>query len=234
MRQRIVLIAHAKPLNDDRASDQVARLGYEPDWRVPCEGDALGPVSDDVAGTIVFGGKYCISDIPELPFMQAEIDWIEACLAAGLPMLGICQGAQMIAHALGAAVGPGPGDLHEFGFYEVSPTPEGRDFLPRPMHMTQAHFHTFDIPQGAVHLAGSTLYPNQAFRWGDKVYGMQFHPEVTPQGFARWQQQDWWLTAPMKPGVQSREDQSRDCARHDAAMDAWFRDFLTGLFGRAA
>lgn len=233
MRQRIVLITHAAPLKNDRASDQVARLGYLPDWRVPCEGDQIGPLTDDVAGTIIYGGKYAISEIPDHPFMQAEMAWIEACLAADLPMLGICQGAQMIAHALGAEVGPVAGDVHEFGYYELRPTAQGRDFLPRPMHMTQAHFHTFGIPEGAVHLASSALCPNQAFRWGARVYGLQFHPEVTQEGFARWQSEPWWLVAPDRPGVQTRAEQRRDSTRHDAAMDAWFRDFLTGLFGQA-
>lgn len=233
MAKRIVLIAHAPPRNDDRASEHIARLGYVPDWRVPCEGDTLGPVTEDVAGTIIYGGKYCISDIPDLPFMQAEMASIEAMLKADKPMLGICQGAQMIAHALGAHVGPRDDDMHEFGYYEITPTEAGRDLLPGPLVVTQAHFHTFDIPRGAVHLAQSAAFPNQAFRWGDKVYGFQFHPEVTREGFAHWQAQEWWLTDREKPGAQSREEQARLCALHDAAQDTWFRAFLTGLFGEA-
>ncbi|MCB1367574.1 MAG: glutamine amidotransferase [Rhodobacteraceae bacterium] len=233
MTQRIVLVCHQIPEMDDRASNHLAGLGYRLDWKVPCKGDSLGPVTPDTAGTIVYGGKYCITDIPEMPFLQDEIRWLKACIAAKLPVLGICQGAQMIAHILGAEVGPHPDGWHEFGYYPVTPTAEGRDFLPETLHMTQAHFHQFQIPDGAVHLAGSALFGNQAFRWGEHVYGLQFHPEVTPEGFRRWQDADWQAGVYAKPGVQPRAEQDRSCASHDGAMDRWFRGFLDDLFGPA-
>lgn len=232
MTRRIVLVTHAAPEKDDRASDHLARLGYRLDWRVPCDGDALeGEIADDVAGTVVYGGKYCISDIPDLPFMQEEIRWLKACMDANLPVLGICQGGQMIAHILGAEVGPPDHGLHEFGYYPVTPSPEGRDFLPETMHMVEAHFHAFETPQDAVHLAGTEVYPNQAFRWGDRVYGLQFHPEVTRKGFRRWQNDRPSIYD--QPGVQPRALQDELGDRHDAAMDAWFRGFLDKLFGPA-
>ncbi len=231
MAKRIVLVTHNTPVKDDRASDQLARLGYELDWKAPCNGDALDALDADVAGTVVYGGKYCISEIPDLPFMQAEIRWLKACMDADLPVLGICQGAQMIAHILGAAVGPPDHGQHEFGYYPVEPTTEGTGFLPETLHMTQAHFHEFQTPPGATRLAQSETYKNQAFSFGDKVYAVQFHPEVTPAGFARWQTElDFKYT---EPGVQKKQLQDQLGAAHDGAMDQWFRGFLTGLFGPA-
>ena len=153
-------------------------------------------------------------------------------MAGKVPLLGICQGAQQIARVMGAEVGPPASGLHEFGYYPVSPTPEGQDLLPDTLYMTQAHFHTFAIPEGAVHLATSPLYPNQAFRIGDRTYGFQFHPECTIEGFRRWQSTPW--AAYGKPGAQTKAEQDRLMAEHDAAQAEWFYGFLARLFGRAA
>jgi GMP synthase (glutamine-hydrolysing) len=234
MTKRIVLITHSiddHNARDDRASDQLASLGYTLDWKVPAEGDSLDVFTDDVAGTIVYGGKYCISDIPALSFMQQEIRWLEACMKAGVPVLGACQGAQMIAHILGAPVGPKENGGYEFGYYPIKPTEQGQGFLPaQGLYLTQAHFHEFQIPASAVHLARSEQFENQAFRYGEKVYGFQFHAEVTPQQFRRWQDGSWGQEMYGKPGAQSRELQDRLGTQHDAAMDNWFREFINKLF----
>lgn len=232
MAKRIVLVTHSPPMKDDRASDHLAALGYQLDWKTPCEGDTLDRLDSDVAGTVVYGGKYCISEIPELPFMQSEIRWLQACIAANLPVLGICQGAQMIAHILGAKVGAPTHGQHEFGYYPIEPTTEGKEFLPETLYMTQAHFHEFQLPVGTRHLAKTEVYPNQAFSYGDRVYGLQFHPEVTRPGFRRWQ--DQFRDTYGLPGVQTREEQDKLGQAHDAAMDHWFRGFLDKLFGPSA
>ena len=231
MSHRIVLVTHNRTRKDDRAADQLAALGYTLDWKTPSDGDALGEFTDDVAGTVVYGGKYCVSDIPALPFMQQEIRWLEACMKAGVPVLGACQGAQMIAHILGADVGPNPDAGYEFGYYRITPTSDGKGFLPAEgLHVTQAHFHEFQLPAGAVHLARSEQFENQAFRYASNVYGFQFHAEVTRTQFERWQNGSWGQEMYNMPGAQSRDQQDQLGDLHDAAMDELFRDFLTNLF----
>ncbi len=229
MTRRITLVSHAPPDRDDRASDHLARLGYALDWKTPCAGDQLGALNERDAGTVVFGGRYCISELADYPFLRDEIRWLKGFMDADLPVLGICQGAQMIAHILGGDVGPHRDGRCEFGYYPVEPTDQGRDFLPRPLHMAQAHSHQFQIPKGARHLARSALFENQAFAWGDKVYGLQFHPEITPHGFRRWQGSDWYRAASRAPGAQLRPNPDL----HNARMDGWFRGFLDALFGPA-
>lgn len=232
MPRKIVLVRHGDDPPDDRVVTFAVRNGFDPVLYRPFKGDKLPAPGPDVAGSVVYGGPFNVFEEDRHPFLHDEADWIRACMAHDIPLLGLCQGAQQIARVLGAWVGPYDTPVHEFGYYPISPTPEGRDFLPETLHMTQAHFHTFDIPEGAVHLASSALYPNQAFRHGDRTYAFQFHPECTIEGFRRWWSNSW---APYgKPGVQTREEQAALMAEHDGRQADWFYDFLRKLFGTAA
>ena len=229
MAKRVVLIKHERSPGDDRAATWLAERGYELDWRFPHDGDGLEAPGDDVAGTVLYGGPHSISDIERHPHLAEEARWVKQCIERGLPTLGLCLGGQVIAHALGAEVRPGLHGYHEFGYYPLRPTEAGRDLIPEGLHVTQAHFHEFGIPEGAVHLAGSALFAHQAFRYGTRTFAFQFHPEQTVAGLRRWQAADW---APWdKPGVQSKAEQDALADRHDAAQDAWFRGFLEKLFG---
>jgi len=234
MRNRVVLVSHNPPFDHDRASDQLLRLGFEIDWRYPFRGDVLGDLTNDIAGTVVLGGMYSIDMIPEHAFLQDEIRWLKQCMDAGLPTLGICQGGQMIAHILGAEVGPHPEGLHEYGYYRIDPTEDAEGFLNAPLWVPQAHFHQFDLPKGATLLANSDTYPHQAFQWGDKVFGFQFHPEASQQLIREsWLDQPWSDENSRQPNAQSREEIERLGAEQEAEVDRWFRGFLTGLFGTA-
>ena len=230
--RKVVLVRHGDDPPDDRVSVFLHENGFEPVWRRPFAGEPLGPLGDDVAGSVVYGGKYAVYETAAYPFLLDEARWIEACMKKGVPLLGICQGGQQIAHVMGARVGPPASGAHEFGYYALTPTEAGRDLLPRPIHVAQAHFHTFDIPAGAEHLAGSDLFPNQAFRAGDTTYAFQFHPEVTIEGFRRWQASPWAYFG--RPGAQSRAEQDRLMLLHDAAQAAWFYGFLRRLFAQRA
>lgn len=232
MAKDLVLVRHGDDPPDDRVVTFAVQAGFNPVLVRPFKGDRLGLPGAAVAGSVIYGGPFNVFDEDKHPFLHDEAAWIRACMAQGIPLLGICQGAQQIARVLGAHVGPPESGVHEFGYYPISPTPEGRDFLPATLHMVQAHFHTFDIPQGAVRLAGSPLYPNQAFRHGERTYGVQFHPECTIEGFRRWQATPW--AAYGKPGAQTKAEQDRLMAEHDAAQAEWFYGFLARLFGRAA
>ncbi|HEY4193692.1 MAG TPA: gamma-glutamyl-gamma-aminobutyrate hydrolase family protein [Mesorhizobium sp.] len=230
-KRKLVLIRHGKGPCDDRVSVFGAEHGYELEYRHPFDGDALGLPEDDVAGAVIFGGRFEAYETQKYPFLKQEARWIEACIDQGIPLLGICQGAQQIAHTLGGRVGPPPSNAHEFGYYPLLPTEKGRTTFPGPMRVTQAHFHTFDIPAGAVHLASSEDYPNQAFRYGQRTYAFQFHPEVTIEGFRRWQMSLSGLFG--KPGAQTREEQDRLIYDSDRVQAAWFYAFLSKLFGTA-
>ena len=232
MGQRVLSVRHGNEPKDDRATAWLTRSGYFVDTRHPYAGDKLGEPGDDLAATIIYGGPFNVYETDRHPFLREEYRWIDACMARGIKVLGICQGAQMIAHHLGAWAGAPANDVFEFGYYEISPTEAGADFLDAPMRVCQSHFHTFDLPYGAVHLARGENYENQAYRYGETTYGFQFHPEVTKTGFRRWQ--DRWPEVYEKRGVQSREEQDRLIALHDARQGQWFGGFLCDFIGRAA
>lgn len=222
----IVLIRHDDAPTDDRVQAHLERAGYAIVTRRPYRGEAID--IDDFGGAVIFGGLYNAYGVDEHPFLLDEYRLIARALDAGVPLLGICQGAQMIAWHLGAEVGPPPDNVHEFGCYELVPTVEAGDFLPAPIHVVQSHWHGFGLPAGATRLASSALYPNQAFSIGDRVFGLQFHAEVTPAGFRRMQERGDWRYG--LPGAQSRDEQSRLLALHDTAQAAWFNGFLAKLF----
>lgn len=140
-------------------------------------------------GLIVLGGPMCLSQRDNYPHLDTEIEAIRTAMEQQMPILGICLGAQLIAAALQARVHRNP--VKEIGWYDVSPTDAGRKdplfrFFRSSEKIFQWHGDTFDIPHDAVCLASSPDCANQAFRYGDRVYGLQFHLEVDAPLIERW------------------------------------------------
>lgn len=139
---------------------------------------------------VVLGGPIGVYETAVYPFLLNEIDVIRARLQAGLPVLGICLGAQLMAAALGARVYPGHGK--EIGWSALTPpSAAARDDVLTPLFaegVQVLHWHgdTFDLPDGARHLAQSALYPNQAYAIGRHALALQFHPEILGRNIERW------------------------------------------------
>ena len=139
------------------------------------------PRPEALGGVVVMGGAMGVHDTDEFPWLEVEREWIALIVDAGVPVLGVCLGAQQLAAALGATVTTGPSP--EIGVGEVELTAEGRTdpvLGPEGDRVSVIHWHgdTFEIPDGAEHLATGDRYPNQAFRYGHWAYGLQFHVEV--------------------------------------------------------
>ncbi|MBD2102031.1 glutamine amidotransferase [Leptolyngbya sp. FACHB-261] len=176
------------------------------------------------AAVVVFGGPMSANDSETLPSIRTELDWLPMVLASGKPYLGICLGAQLLARALGARVAPHPEGLREIGYFRIQPTPEGRAQIPLPMQVYHWHQEGFELPTGAVLLATGETFANQAFRYGQNAYGLQFHPEMTQTIMER-----WTATAPEQlslPGAQSRTEQLQKHALYGPLLKTWLQGFL--------
>jgi GMP synthase-like glutamine amidotransferase len=137
---------------------------------------------------VAMGGPMSATDDAELPWLTAEKRLIAEAAAAGVPFWGVCLGVQLLAASLGARVYAG--DEPEVGLLPVEITAAGRADpvfaeLPNGLVTLQWHGDTFDLPSGAVRLAGSPAYPNQAFRYAN-AYGVQFHLEVSDEMAQSW------------------------------------------------
>ncbi|MEZ5486538.1 MAG: gamma-glutamyl-gamma-aminobutyrate hydrolase family protein [Steroidobacteraceae bacterium] len=149
------------------------------------------PEIDRYQGLVVLGGPQNVMDQHRCPHLGTELRAIEAALRAGKPVLGICLGAQLLAHVLGAPVRRHL--HHEIGWYELSTTHAGRDdtvlgHLGAKAPVFQWHGCTYDLPSGAVQLARTTTCEQQAFRYGASAYGFQFHLEADAALIERWLQ----------------------------------------------
>ncbi|HUN79141.1 MAG TPA: gamma-glutamyl-gamma-aminobutyrate hydrolase family protein [Solirubrobacteraceae bacterium] len=188
----------------------------------PYAGDAL-PDPAMLGGLVVMGGPMGVSDTAAHPWLADELELIRAVVQSGIPLLGVCLGAQLLAAALGAGVYPGP--AAEIGPGSVTLTPEGRADpvlgAAGAAELPVVHWHgeTFDLPIGALRLASSALYPNQAFRAGDCAYGLQFHVEVDRALAEGWREH-------LPQGVEIGGDQRR-------SVEACGREVIAAFFAYA-
>jgi len=175
-----VVLQHAPHEGPGLLAGLITGAGH--DMEVVCLDDGgVLPAPSDAGAVVVMGGAMGVHDTDRFPWLAAERAWIAEVVEVGAPVLGICLGAQLLAAALGAEVTTGPAP--EIGVGEVELTAEGRRDAVlggEGGHLPALHWHgdTFSIPDGAVHLATSDRYRNQAFRYGRAVYGLQFHLEV--------------------------------------------------------
>lgn len=151
------------------------------------------PSVDSFSHLVVLGGPMAVYEMDRYAYLTAEARFIEEAIGKNKHVLGVCLGAQMLAHVLGARVYAGR--QKEIGWYDVSLTDDGMKDPAMSVlavdgrsvaQVFQWHGDTFDLPGKAVRLASSVLYANQAFRYSDRVYALQFHIEVTPPIVLGW------------------------------------------------
>jgi len=181
-----VVIQHAAGEGPGLIGLLARQRGLPLDLRRMDLGEALPDVSA-VAALVVLGGPMGAYEALAHPHLLDEQRLLEEAVERGLPVLGICLGSQLLAAALGARVYPGPEP--EIGVFEVKLTQDGADdplLGPAGPKFSAFHWHgdTFELPPGAVHIASTRAYKHQAFRFGDRAWGLQFHIELD-QALAR-------------------------------------------------
>ena len=190
-----------------------------PDWR-------------DFDAIVVMGGPMSANDDTSLPWLIEEKRLISEAVRSGLPLWGVCLGVQLLAASLGARVYPGPEP--EVGLLPVTITEHGRSdpvFAEAPAELLTLQWHgdTFDLPRGAVRLASSPAYENQAFRF-DRAYGVQFHLEVSGEMAREWAEVPEYVSSLARTlgaegapaflaAIEERADSMRETGR--ALFEAW-------------
>ena len=140
------------------------------------------PSLEDFDWLVVMGGAMGVNDSDKYPWILKEIEFIKEVIRSGKTVIGVCLGSQLIASALGARVYKNAEP--EMGFWPITFTADAqRDNVFRhfPANLTVMHFHfdTYELPEGAIAMAESTITPIEAFRFGNNVFALQFHSELT-------------------------------------------------------
>jgi GMP synthase (glutamine-hydrolysing) len=185
------------------------------------------PDIDRYRGLIVLGGPMNVEDGDRRPHLSTELRAIERALAQDKPVLGICLGAQLLAHVLGAPIRRL--DRPEIGWYELECTEAARsDAVLAPFGarapVFQWHSYGFELPGGATHLARTGNWEHQAFRSGTSAYGFQFHLEMDAALVRR------WLAHP----AYREELAAAGLAQDGAAIDAQTIEHVAAMQRRAA
>jgi len=223
MNERVLLIVHQEHSEPGRVGRMLAERGCTLDLRRPACGCSLPESAGEHDAVVVFGGPMSANDDPTMPFLGAEMRYIDKVLDAGKPFLGICLGGQMLSRCLGGRVGPHPEGYSEIGYYGVRPTAAGRPLFPAEQRFYQWHSEGFSVPDCCELLATGEHFENQAFRCGN-AYGIQFHPEVTRAMMLRWTAKA--AHRMVLPGAQSRDMHLEGHAAFDADVERWLGSFF--------
>ena len=205
---RVLAVIHSHEAGPELFAEVLAEDGHElVVWDIRTQ----GPPPQDFDAVMVFGGDQNVGEEVEYPWLHEEYDALRRWVDGGTPLLGVCLGAQTLAHALGATVGPAREALA--GFYETTLTEAGADdpvigVLPRSFEAFNANAYAFEAPPGATPLAEGPVL--QAFRIGEKAWALQFHPEIRREHVLTWFEDD---TTPRTPEEIS--------AQLDEKLDDW-------------
>jgi GMP synthase (glutamine-hydrolysing) len=201
----VLAVIHGEKVRAGVFGDAVAARGHRLDEWSLAWGTSLPRPLDAYGAVLVFGGAMHADQEGHHPWLREENLFLQRLLDIRKPVLGICLGAQLLAKAAHARVGPAREP--EIGWFPVELTEEAADDpvlggLPQRFDAFQWHYYEHSIPAGGVELARSEVC-SQAFRLGDSAWGVQFHPEVTLEQVEGWLEED----EPVPPGLR---DETRE------------------------
>ncbi|HEY8627851.1 MAG TPA: type 1 glutamine amidotransferase [Gaiellaceae bacterium] len=226
----VLAVIHGDKVRAGVFAEAVAAAGHQlEEWSLAWDTPLPRPI-DDFGAVLVFGGAMHADQDDRHPWLRQENLFLQRLLDRHVPLLGVCLGAQLLAKAASAPVGPS--SEPEVGWFEIELTEEGRDdpvlgSLPPRFEAFQWHFYTHGLPAGAVELARSRVC-TQAFRLGESAWGVQFHPEVTAE------QVESWIAEDKNELPVSAEDFAAETARRIADWNDLGRTLCAGFLEVAA
>ena len=191
---RVLAVIHSRDAGPELFGEVIAADGHElVEWDIPRQG---GPPRD-VDAVMVFGGDQNVGEETQHPWLHEEYDALRTWVEDGTPVLGVCLGAQTLAHAFDGDVRRAEEPMA--GFFATELTDDGeRDAvlgaLPRRFDAFNANAYAFTVPPGATELARGIV--SQAFRLGDRAWAVQFHPEIRRGHVHGWFEGDWTPRTP--------------------------------------
>lgn len=227
-KQPVLIVLHQERSSPGRVGQMLEEKGYPLDVRRPVLGQELPKTLSEHSGAVVFGGPMSAND-PE-DYIKTEINWLDVPLKENKPFLGICLGAQMLVRQLGGKVEADREERTEIGWYPIKPTEHGRLLMHWPKMVYHFHREGFSLPYGAKLLATGDVYPNQAFRYGENAWGVQFHAELTRAMMHRWVVHGAHRF--VLPNAQQGREHLEGRMIFDAPLRAWLWDFLDLIFER--
>lgn len=184
--KNVLFIQHGDTDKPGLLGDVLSSREVSLDVRHPYLGDSLPDSIVGYDGIAIGGGAQSAYEEDKFPYLARECEIVQEAAHVEKPVLGLCLGAQVMAKALGAPVRPN--GRKEIGFFPVTLDPIARYdplWCGLPMDFVTTHWHgdVFDLPPAGMRLGSSALTPNQLFRYGRGMYGLQFHLEMTPEIF---------------------------------------------------
>ena len=222
----VLIVLHQEHSTPGRVGQMLEARGFRLDIRRPALGQKLPETLANHAGVVIFGGPMSANDQDD--FVKYEIDWINVPLTENRPYLGICLGAQMLAKHLGAQVFGHHEGLTEIGWYPIEPTEAGSALIEWPKMVYHFHREGFDLPAGATLLARGDIYENQAIRYGENAWGIQFHGELTRVMMHRWVVRGAHRFE--LPGAQTGDKHLDGRFLHDTPLRNWMSGMLDLVF----
>ncbi|MEO6598895.1 MAG: gamma-glutamyl-gamma-aminobutyrate hydrolase family protein [Polyangiaceae bacterium] len=239
--RKAVVLKHVEFEGPSRIATLLAERECSIDTRSLYRGDPVPTRLSQDQLLIVMGGPMGVADLesPQFPFLKRELELIHSCIAMGSPVLGVCLGSQLLAHAAGASVYEmknGTQRQYEVGWGPVRfQHATGEAVLSGvPNEATLLHWHgdTFDLPNGAQLLASTDICKHQAFRLGQRSFGLQFHCETTGEDVETWlTADDGFITAANGEGAADRirTDTARFSAEQRTVGDALLKNVIKAM-----
>jgi GMP synthase (glutamine-hydrolysing) len=177
------------------AAEPIRAAGLEVVERDLLRGEPL-PEAGEADAILSLGGDQSVRDIARYDYLQAEAELLRDEAERGTPILGVCLGGQLLAHALGGTVDRLPKRIVKWAEVEKLPAASGDPVigpLPDPVRALHWNEDGFTTPPGAVELLTRAAEGGEAFRWRDNAWGIQFHPEADEEALDGWYADVEWL-----------------------------------------